>query len=211
MTQARLGEINTFAKPFSSQLAYNGYAKAIEAFIFATCVGRKVTTTQKHYPLPEDYVPTVPLSLPRTVIRLRDSKPSQIFLSSFDAAMKKLDGSKKELGKGNLVYIINKPTFTSIRGNLHRVADITIPYIDHCSSIYATHCATTILQFIDLFLRTQTYEYKGEDLSAYNDEEKASVYIKRPFDHITYEAEGMIRKRQKGTITKRDIRLKLIS
>lgn len=179
LTQAQLGDINIYCRANSEQLAYSGYARAIEAFIYATAVKQRVSTNLDRYPIPSTYIPTVPLSLPRLVILLASSNPEKSFLESFDAAAKELGGERKEMGKGKIVYVISRPTFKAARTSLPPVASPKSPFLDNVASIQAAYAATYILQFIDLFLSVQTYEYKGSQEERGAVIERGDFYLKK--------------------------------
>jgi len=159
MTQAKLGDVIAIAKPFVGQLAYSGYAANIEAFVFAKAMNRSTATNLRQYCIPETTA-TVPLMLPKVVLRLKASKPASAFLSSFNAALGPIGGVKRDIGKGNLVYTITQAGHKHLK-DLAAVADPVSPFVDHHATIFGAQCASFLIRWIDLFLSVQTYEYKG--------------------------------------------------
>jgi len=74
-----------------------------------------------------------------------------------------MDGVSRDMGgKTGVVFLIDKPIFSAIRSTLPGIADSKPPYISGYASSHASLAATTIIQFIDAFLATHTYEYKGD-------------------------------------------------
>lgn len=67
LAPAKLGELELFSKPTSHQIAYSIYKDNIEAFLFATATSMKVFLHTKSYTFPDNYIPTFPLPLPKTV------------------------------------------------------------------------------------------------------------------------------------------------
>jgi len=65
MTIGRLSQIHVLAKPTEPQFAYGGYKTAIEAFVAATIMKKKLLTSAEEYKLPADFIPSVPLPLPQ--------------------------------------------------------------------------------------------------------------------------------------------------
>jgi len=156
---AKLSETTVFAKPLSDQFAYGGYKQSLEAFIWATFKGEKVFTGGDEYPIHDDYIPSVPIPLPKVIIRTNLPKEKEGQLS---AIMATIGGMKREM-KGNPVYEISRPTFKAARSGLLALAADQSPFIDHFCNPRAASFAAKIIQCIDLFLRVQTYDYKGED------------------------------------------------
>jgi hypothetical protein len=70
LAPAKLGDIELFAKPNHAQLAYSAYKDNIETFLFATATNTKVLVGTKNYPFPDQYIPTFPLPLPKTVFAI---------------------------------------------------------------------------------------------------------------------------------------------
>jgi len=128
----------------------------------------KVITAQSHFPLPLDYEPTVPLPYPKIILQLA-KKPSDAFLSSFTTAIEALKGNRVEVGKGNPTFVIDNPSFSAIMGSLRGVANHQSPQVEGYAQFPAAVAALQIYQFVDLFLRVQTYEYKGP-LGVYDEE-----------------------------------------
>lgn len=160
-TQAKPSELNIFAKPLSDQLAYAGYVQSLEAFLYATQTERKVFCSAPEYPLDSDYLPSVPIPLPLIVMRLNKTTLNGVQQAAINTIMEKIQGEKKEM-KGAPVYTISKVSFKALRVGLPPKSSPNTPFIDgHCSPQAGYHTAR-IIQCIDLFLRTQTYEYKGE-------------------------------------------------
>jgi hypothetical protein len=120
----------------------------------------KVLTSQPHFPIPPDYIPTVPIPLPRIILQLA-KKPSDAFLKSFIEAIEPLGGQKVEVGKGLPTFTIERPSFSAISGSLRGVANHQSPQIEGYAQYASAFSSLQIYQFVDLFLRVQTYEYKG--------------------------------------------------
>jgi hypothetical protein len=163
LAPAKLGDLELFARPTSHQVAYSVYKDNIEAFLFATAVNKKVFLATKCYTFPDTYIPTLPLSLPKTVFLLDGTKNlAPAAKSALTAAMGKMDGEVRDLqGKIGNVYLIGKPKFSAVRTTLPPLAPKNVPYIQGYASIHATQAVTTVYQAIEAFLSTQTYEYKG--------------------------------------------------
>jgi len=167
-TSAKLSELTIFAKPIGEQYAYGGYKQNIEAFLWATYKGTKVFTGGEEYPVGEDYIPTVPIPLPKIIIRTNLPKDQTAKLNSI---MSKVGGVKREM-KGPPVYEVSSPSFKAAITGLKSIAADNSPFIDHFCNPNAASFAARIIQCIDLFLRVQTYDYKG-------DEEKMNPFYER--------------------------------
>jgi len=176
LAPAKISELNIFSKPKKTQIAYGDYEKNIEAFTYATSIKEKVLLGLRNYPFNNNYIPTVPLGLPRTVFSIDEKKNiPPATREVLNRAMKVMEGSVRDLGgKAGTIYLIDKPKFTAIRSTLPPIMSMRPPTITGYASAPASLAATTILQFIDAFLATQTYEYKGEDAKIISTLEKAS-------------------------------------
>jgi hypothetical protein len=163
LTQGRISDINLFAKPCEQQLAYDGYRNSIEAFIFATAVGKKVSCSAGQFPIPAAYNPTVPLPLPQTVFQLA-KKPSDQFVEQFTSALEEFGLEKVNAGKGNPTFSLKRPTLPLLRDKLHIYASASSPQIDSFAQLPASRSFLQIYQYVDLFLAVNTYEYKGQDI-----------------------------------------------
>lgn len=159
-TVASPSELLIFGKPSNKQLAFDGYSSNIEAFICATSIKRKVLCDQSHYPIDPTYEVTLPIALPRTVFALRD-KPTAEQEKKMLEAGKDMGLEKVEVGKGH-VYTVERPTLTFLE-KIRRVAPDQCTNLTDYSQIGATISFHQILQFVDLFLATNTYSYKPED------------------------------------------------
>jgi hypothetical protein len=120
----------------------------------------KVLTSQAHFPLPVDYIPTLPLPYPRLILQLA-KKPAEPFLRSFMAAIEPLRGNKVDVGRGSPVFTIDRPTFSAIQTSFRPYANASSPQIEGYAQYPAALASLQIYQFLDLFLRVQTYDYKG--------------------------------------------------
>lgn len=185
LAPAKLGDIELFARPTSHQIAYSVYRDNIEAFLFATAVKRKVFLATKCYQFPDEYIPTLPLPLPKTVFLLDGSKNlAPAAKTAISNAMEKMEGEVRDLqGKVGNVYLIGRPKFSAVRKTLPPLAPRNVPYVVGYASIHATQAATTIYQAIEAFLATQTYDYKGPkpmDLS-----DKLHIYMPAGSNYFT--------------------------
>jgi len=168
-TSAKLSEITVFAKPISEQFAYAGYKHNLESFLWSTMKGEKVFTGGEEYPIRDDYIPTVPIPLPKVIIRTNLPRDQGAKLESI---MSKVGGVKREM-KGSPVYEVSSPSFKAAISGLKSIAAENSPFIDHFCNPHSASHAAKIIQCIDLFLRTQTYDYKGHE------EEKKNGFYER--------------------------------
>jgi hypothetical protein len=162
LTIGKLSSIGVLAKPFENQLAYDGYIRNIEAFVYATIVKKKVTVNANHFPIPRDYIPTVPIPIPQTIFRLATkATPAQI--EKMKAKFAGEDLESVQLGKGDMCYTITKPSFSTVMNILPRVAMPECARIDNYAQVKAVRCVLQLYQFVDGFLATNTYPYRKSD------------------------------------------------
>jgi hypothetical protein len=176
---AKISDLEIFAKPDRVQLAYGDYEKNIGAFVFATATRAKVFIGMRSYVFPHAYVPSIPIPLPPTIFALEGTKQlATKAKEQVNKAMEKMEGESRDLGgRAGTVWLINKPIFSAIRSSLPGIASPRIPFVAGYCSSHASFAATTILQFIDAFLATHTYEYKGEHIT--DDHQTHTVSSKR--------------------------------
>jgi len=161
LTITRLGDVNVFAKPQFEQLAYSGYKNSIEAFMYATEIGKKVSTQSRSFPTGLIYPPTVPIKNASISFKLAARKPSQKFTESFDKSIEKLNGKKTQSGQTTIYTIPNCPAIPL--SQFEKVAaDVPVYVENHASPAGATQLVI-IKYFIDLFLRTHIYEATREE------------------------------------------------
>lgn len=160
-TQAKLSDLNVTAVPFTEQVAYAGYSQNLEAFLYAKALNARVFCTLQEYPIPDTWVPTVPIPLPSVILRLNQARPSQVMQAKINAILEKLKGEKVELGKGNPTFIIKAPSFKALRLGLPPLSASNVPFSSGNASSPAGFYAAKLIQLIDLFLCVQTYEFKG--------------------------------------------------
>jgi hypothetical protein len=176
-TMGKIGDIVCIGKADNEQLAYSGYKSNIEAFLFATAVGKKVLIASGHFPIPVDYTPTTPLTLPRTLFKLA-KKPTSDFLERMKSGLEKYGIEDVYVGKGDPSFVVDKPGFTALRTSIAQVSLPRGPSVEGVAQLEATVFALRIYQCVDLFLRTNTYAYKGEA------EESSAKLVKRGIDTV---------------------------
>lgn len=210
-TQGRLGDIQAFSKAENPQLAYAGYKESIEAFLFATAVGRKVNVTAGHFPIPEEYHTTVPLPLPPVVFRLAQ-KPSAEQHKKLMEKLKSEDIMEIALGKGNPAFKISKPSLPTLVKVLPRIAEQNTGQVEGCAQVGAMANMFQVYQCIDLFLRVNTYYHRADDTGKNADEisDDTISSIMEPRQTAMYHREGYadVNKSKKQKISA-DIGLKL--
>jgi len=163
LTQGRISDITLFAKPNEQQLAYDGYRGSIEAFIYATATRRKVLCISGQFPLPSTYEPCTPLPYPQTIFQLA-KKPSDDFVRQLSDALEPYGLERINVGKGNHTFSLRRPTYDLLLNRLHPYSNNSSPQIDSFAQLNASRAFLQIYQFVDLFLATNTYEYKGQDV-----------------------------------------------
>jgi len=162
----RISDIICFGKADSNQIAYSGYKDNIEAFLFATAMKQKISIATGHFPIPKDYVPTVPLPLPRTLFQL-SKKPTKEFVEKMKGALEGAGITEVFVGKGNPSFVLTTPEFATLTGTIISVSNPRGPVIEGTAQLEAAIYSLRILQCIDLFLRTNTYSYRIEDPTIY--------------------------------------------
>jgi hypothetical protein len=158
-TQGRIRDITLFGKPTIVQVAYSGYKDNIEAFLYATATGKKVSTNTGHFPIPHTYVPSVPLPYPQTIFRLA-KKPNGDQLKKIKEGLEKYGLSEIQLGKGDPSFIVHHPTFSHLIQSLPSISLPRTGNVEATAQLEASTAITRIYQCIDLFLATNTYSYK---------------------------------------------------
>jgi hypothetical protein len=153
------------AKPTSVQVAYGGYKSAIEAFVHATVVKKKTATALEAYPLPEDYIPSVPLPLPQLIVKL-GSKITPTQVSKIMNSLKKENINPVDIGKGGPAFEILSPTWHTCFTKLPVVANPQCARIDYHGQVGDLQVLKPVYQFIDGFLATNTYPFKKEDFAS---------------------------------------------
>lgn len=159
LTQGRVSDIVLFGKPTAVQLAFSGYKDAIEAFLYATAVGKKTLVSAGHFPIPTDYAPTVPLPLPQTIFRLaKAANPEQ--LKKLKEALESAGIKEVSVGKGLPSFTVTTPSFKHLSSSLPTICSPTAATVEGHAQLGGSTASLRIYQCIDLFLRVNTYSYK---------------------------------------------------
>lgn len=162
LTQTRVSDITILGRARSVQLAYSGYKDNIEAFLLATASGKKVTTNGSVYTIPDDYVPTVPLEFPQTILKLAKA-PSAANLKLMMDKLEAQGIARVEVGRGEPAFTLSRPTFKSLTQTFPGISHPQTAFIDHHAQLEASMMSCRLYQCVDLFLRTNTYYYKEGD------------------------------------------------
>lgn len=175
LAQARVSELVCTAKPTQTQIAYSGYKDNLEAFLFATATQRKVTTEGSVYSIPDSWVPKLPLAYPRVIVRFaRQQTPEMIRL--FEEKMAEFGTLKVAVGKGPSSYTIERPTMKILQEILPTVCSPTGAYVDGHAQLNAAKAILPVYRCIDLFLATNTYDYKLPSLEYPANDKGGSVF-----------------------------------
>jgi hypothetical protein len=165
-TMGRISDVVCFGKADSNQLAYSGYKDNIEAFLYATAMKHKVNISAGHFPIPSSYTPTTPLPFPRTIFKLA-KKPTQDFIDKMKGGLEKYGIEDVFVGKGDPSYIVSKPDFGFFSGPVASISLPRGPVIEATSQLISSISVLRIYQCVDLFLRTNTYSYKPDDVTVW--------------------------------------------
>lgn len=160
-TQVQVSNLNIIVKPQFEQLAYAGYSKSIEAFLYATAIGTKVSTTARNFPLQINPDPELPIPNPAIAFKLASTKPSPAFTTSFDKSVNTLGGKKTLSGKTTIYTIPNCPP--KALNAFAKVASENFVFIENHATIEAAQAYITLKGYVDLFLRTHLYECQREE------------------------------------------------
>jgi hypothetical protein len=160
MTVGKVGEVGIYAIPREQQVAYTEYKTNIEAFVTATALGEKVLCNNSGYPFPADYVASVPIAIPATVIRFKVAPPPDKLAKILEEGAPL--GMEKVTSKDGNSYIVRRPTAQFLR-KLEKVCTERAQNMTSFSQMFATICMLPLIQFIDAFLATNTYSYKKAD------------------------------------------------
>lgn len=174
LTIAKLSSIGVLSKPRETQIAYDGYVRNIEAFVYATIVKKKVLVNAPHFPIPKDYVPTVPIPLPRVIFRLA-TKPTPTQVEKMKNKLSNEGIEVVQLGKGDACYTLTKPSWSTIVNILGKGAMPMCARIDGYAQVESILPILQVYQFIDGFLATNTYPYRKSDYGP------SMVYNKSPW------------------------------
>jgi hypothetical protein len=158
-TQSKPSDLTIFAKPTNVQLAYAGYQKNFEAFLFATESGKKIFCSLEEYPISTGYSPSVPIKYPPIVFRAASRDPK--LLEKIRGVIKPMGGKEEKLGKGNPCFTIANPSFKAARLGIRTICAPQSPFLALHASAQSAYWAARLHQLVDLFLRVQTYENKG--------------------------------------------------
>jgi len=161
MTQGRISDITLHGYAPVRQIAYSGYKDNIEAFLFATAVKTKVSTKMDHYPIPSDYIPTVPLPLPPIVLKFAKSPPPD-FLQAVMAQWEKYGAKRVEVGQGTPCIVVEQPDLALLQKAPSWFTPRG-PSLSQYAQLEGVLEAVRVYQCIDLFLATNTYFYKKAD------------------------------------------------
>jgi hypothetical protein len=174
-TQGRIRDIIVIGKPTAVQIAFSGYKDNIEAFLYAAAIKQKVITTAGHFPIPADYVPDVPLSLPQTIFRL-SKKPNADQLKKIKDGLEKYGLEEVQLGKGDPSYVLRNPSFLHLSRSLPAICLPRTGTVEGSAQLEASTAILRIYQCVDLFLAVNTYSYKrGNDEGKWGLEKKGEV------------------------------------
>jgi hypothetical protein len=81
LTPGKMSDINVSARPREVQPYFSGYAKSIEAFLFATAVGKKVTLdSSSSFPIPENYIPSTPIPVAPVIFKMKGAPAPAVHL-----------------------------------------------------------------------------------------------------------------------------------
>jgi len=163
MTMGRISDVVCFGKADQNQVAFSGYKDNIEAFLHATAVGKKTSISAGHFPIPFDYIPTVPLPLPRTLFKLA-KKPSPEFIVKMKEGLERFGITEVFVGKGDPSFVLDHPGYQSLMSNVRAISLPRGPVVEGVSQLESTILSLRLYQCIDLFLRTNTYSFKTETL-----------------------------------------------
>jgi len=155
MTHARLDQLGLFGRPFSRELAYDGYTRNIDVFIAATNHKAKISTNVDAAELfMEKIEHIIPLSSPRVAI----SPVKKLSSDQVDVMMAKLvDEEPSKEVKGSMTFIVlAKPNpkkamiYTRISAE-----NVQVPEHTWSPATYASYCFC--LAVVTEFLKTNTY------------------------------------------------------
>lgn len=159
LTQAKISDVVIAGKATEPQFAYGGYKNNIEAFLFATATQQRVMTMNDQYPIPHTYLPTIPLGLPQTIVRFKE-KPDAAMIVKIESKFENRGFEKVVLGKGEPTYTIKRPEFNDFT-IFHAVCSTKAAHVDSHAQLDSALLSLRLYQCVDLFLRTNTYEYKS--------------------------------------------------
>lgn len=176
LTVGRLSQIHIFAKPTEPQFAYGGYKSNIEAFVAATIRKEKLLTNQEEYPLPESYIPTVPLPLPQLICKLKTSlTTSQI--EKILGKWRDEEIAPIDIGKGGPAFEILAPSWKVAFTSIKELAQLQCARVDKRAQVGDLQLLRPVYQFIDGFLATNTYPYKKRDYVASSSDKRQTEYL----------------------------------
>jgi hypothetical protein len=138
LTQDRMSNVTIYGRPDEHQLAYDGYRANIEAFIAATAANKKTTTTADSYPIPLELTTSLPLALPKIVFRLA-KKPNAEQLAKLKKGLEDAGLEEMAVGKGDPVFLVNKPSYRDLTKVLPGIALPTAPNVEGYAIWSAIH------------------------------------------------------------------------
>jgi hypothetical protein len=164
LAPAKLSDLEMKAKPTTLQLAYGEYAWNLPAFMYATATKAKAPLGLRNYPFPDKFIPTIPLPLPPVIFQLDSKKKlSKEAADKLEVGLKAQGGTLRDLGGSTgKIWLVERPTFSAIRSALPGLCNPSLPFIEPYAKTHAASALTTAYQFIEAFLSTQSYTFKGD-------------------------------------------------
>jgi hypothetical protein len=200
-TQSQVSKVPLLGKPTQNQLAFSGYKDNIEAFLYATSIKKKVLVSAGHFPIPEDYRPSIPLPLPATVFKLA-RKPNAEQLKRLKDGLDKFGLGEVQLGKGDPSFTITAPTYKHLANTLPPLCQPRTGNVTGYSQLDSATTFLRVYQCIDLFCAVNTYSYKKGTDTGVDKQDNGGLHTVAEFRNQTqFWREGYGSKALKASVT----------
>jgi hypothetical protein len=150
-TKGPLKDVKVFATPTLRQIAYDGYIRNFDAFIYATAVQQKVLTTAPgyHFTLADDAL--YPIQLPMIAF----NPNGQLGPDEVSNFRKLCEGvaEKTTLGR-NTMYTIRRPTIAQCKA-LYPFSNTTMATPGGCTSLQGAAFILTTVKILTAALSTR--------------------------------------------------------
>jgi len=161
-TVGRLSQIQAIGKPTELQFAFSGYKGSIEHFVAATANKTKYLTSAEEVPLPDGYIPSVPLPLPALVFRVGAAIKGPLFKKLTEKLTAEGLNQADVGGEAGTAFELMRPSWNTVYNIGVKAFNRNCARLDGRAQFGDLLLFKPIYQFIDAFLATNTYPYKED-------------------------------------------------
>jgi hypothetical protein len=158
LTSGRLESIHHVGLAVEKQIAYDGYITNLPAFLHATVVQAKVSTSGQWFPIRTPLDKLIPIPFPPLAISskqpFRNEEEKIQFKLSLGENVEELRSPK------GISYVIRNPSATTLQALPYPSIDPFTPSTADATSLFGLRSYITTLKIISAFLATHSYPYR---------------------------------------------------